>query len=60
MTYRSGLESEEIAWMANMWLFFSLFSKNFLTEIIDYWVFATFELMLDMTMFTMSPATPTT
>lgn len=60
MTRGSGLGSEEMAWMANMWLFFSLFSMSFLTEIIDYCFSADFGFMLNVTMFTMSPATPIT
>lgn len=60
ITHGSGLWSEEMAWIASMWWFFSLLSMNFLTEIIDYHFFEDFGFMLDVTMFTMSPATPIT
>lgn len=57
MTHVSGLGSEDMTCVANMWLFFSLFSMNSLTEIIDF--FSNFEFIVDVTMFTMSLTTPT-
>lgn len=55
MTCESGLGSEEMAWMA-MVVFQPIFNEFFFTRIIDYWFFANFGFMLDVTMFTMSPA----